>query len=96
MPYKKEKHQGIDFKAAKEIFGFLELMSILNFMADPTDENALLCIEARLEDERWKYWSAHIPEEHWPEALKVKNWGPGLFDWKALRELLNSEAKEQG
>lgn len=65
----------------------MELLGVLNFLLEPSDENALLVIEARLDDERMKYWSKGIPQEEWPEALRSENWHPGFLPFKALEKI---------
>ena len=87
MPFQSEEPQKINFKACFELYGNMELLAILNFLLEPSDSNALLVIEARLEDERMKYWSQGIPQEAWPEALRLEGWHPGFLPFTALSKL---------
>jgi len=94
VPFLKEEHQTIDFKACFEMYGSMELLSVLNFLLEPTDENALLVIDARLHDERMKYWGKGVPPEDWPEVLRSEKWSPGFLQFTALSKL--GKPKKEG
>lgn len=94
VPFQSEEPQKINFKACFEMYGSMELLSVLNFLLEPTDENALLVIEARLHDERMKYWGKGIPQEEWPEVLRSENWSPGFLPFTALSKL--EKPKKEG
>lgn len=96
VPFQKEEHQQIDFKACFELYGSMELLAVLNFLLEPTDENTLLVIEARLDDERMKYWSKGISQENWPEALRSEKWSPGFLPFTALSKLGKLKEDKQG
>lgn len=87
VPFLPGKKLMIDFKTAFELYGSMELLSILNFLLEPSDENCLLVVEARLHDERMKYWGKGIPQEEWPEALRSESWSPGFLPFKALEKI---------
>jgi len=74
----------------------MELLAVLNFLLEPSDSNALLVIEARLEDERMKYWKQGIPQEAWPEVLRSENWHPGFLPFTALSKLKKLKEDKQG
>jgi hypothetical protein len=96
VPFHQGKDQKINFQACMELYGSMELLGVLNFLLEPSDENALLVIEARLDDERMKYWSKGIPQEEWPEALRSENWHPGFLPFTALSKLGKINEDKQG
>jgi len=87
VPFHEGKEQKINFQACMDMFGTMELLAILNFLLEPTDENALLVVQAKIEDERMKYWSKGISQENWPEALRSEKWSPGFLPFTALSKL---------
>ncbi|OPX93099.1 MAG: hypothetical protein A4E59_02891 [Syntrophorhabdus sp. PtaB.Bin027] len=87
VPFQSEEPQKINFKVCFELYGNMELLGTLNFLLEPSDSNALLVIEARLEDERMRYFTQGIPQEMWPEALRSENWHPGFLPFTALSKL---------
>lgn len=89
IPFHPGKDQKIDFKTCMKTFGTLELLAICNFLLESTDANALLVIEARLHDERLKYFNRGIPQEQWPEPLRSENWCPVFYPLTALSKLGN-------
>lgn len=77
-----------------ELYGSMELLAILNFLLEPSDKNCLLVVEARLDDERMRYFSQGIPQEEWPEVLRSENWHPGFLPFKALEKIERIEDRK--
>jgi len=91
VPFHQGKEQRINFQACMELYGSMELLAVINFLLEPSDDNCLLVVQARLDDERMKYWSKGISQENWPEPLRSENWHPGFLPFTALSKLGKTE-----